>query len=50
MPVKAQVLAARRPAFSLLETMLWTPEEGFLLDYHLRRLADSAAYFGVPPR
>ena len=47
--VKAQVLAARRPAFSLLETMLWTPEEGFfLLDYHLRRLADSAAYFGVP--
>lgn len=47
--IKAQVLAARRPSFSLLETMLWMPAEGFfLLDYHLRRLADSAAYFGVP--
>jgi para-aminobenzoate synthetase/4-amino-4-deoxychorismate lyase len=33
--------------FELLETMRWTPEEGFfLLDRHLRRLADSARYFG----
>jgi para-aminobenzoate synthetase/4-amino-4-deoxychorismate lyase len=43
---KARVLTERRPEFSLLETMLWTPEEGyFLLDYHLQRLQDSAVYF-----
>ena len=46
---KAQVLRAERPPFSLLETMLWTAEDGyFLLDYHLERLAQSAAYFGYP--
>jgi para-aminobenzoate synthetase/4-amino-4-deoxychorismate lyase len=29
--------------------MLWTPEESFfLLDYHLRRLSESAEYFGYP--
>ena len=45
--LKARVLTERRPAFSLLETMLWTPGESyFLLDYHLRRLLDSADYFG----
>ena len=33
--------------FSLLETMLWQPGEGyFLLSYHLQRLQDSAIYFG----
>jgi len=33
--------------FALLETMLWTPENGlFLLEYHLKRMADSARYFG----
>ena len=33
--------------FALLETLLWTREQGFfLLDYHLRRMADSARYFG----
>ena len=33
--------------FALLETMLWTRDQGiFLLDYHLNRLADSARYFG----
>jgi para-aminobenzoate synthetase/4-amino-4-deoxychorismate lyase len=43
---KARVLTEKRPQFSLLETMLWTPGEGyFLLDYHLRRLKDSAVYF-----
>lgn len=47
--LKARILAERRPEFSLLETILWTPEEGyFLLDFHLQRLADSAAYFGYP--
>ncbi|HEU0301525.1 MAG TPA: aminodeoxychorismate synthase component I [Longimicrobium sp.] len=38
----------RAPAdFRLLETMLWEPDAGWLLlDGHLRRLADSAEYFG----
>jgi len=46
--VKARVLRAP-PArdFDLLETVLWTPGEGFyLLDRHLERLAGSAGYFG----
>lgn len=47
--LKARVLTEQRPDFSLLETILWTPEESFfLLDYHLRRLSDSAEYFGYP--
>jgi para-aminobenzoate synthetase/4-amino-4-deoxychorismate lyase len=47
--VKARILTERRPDFSLLETLLWTPEEGyFLLEYHLQRLRDSAAYFDFP--
>lgn len=46
---KAQVLTQRRPTFQLLETMLWTADAGyFLLDYHLKRLADSATYFKYP--
>lgn len=45
---KALVLSAARPEFDLLETILWTPDRGlFLLDYHLRRLRDSASYFGL---
>lgn len=45
--LKARVLTERRPEFLLLETFLWTSEESyFLMDYHLRRLADSADYFG----
>ncbi len=37
-----------RPDFSLLETMLWTPDEGyFLLSYHLKRLQDSIIYFSI---
>jgi para-aminobenzoate synthetase / 4-amino-4-deoxychorismate lyase len=45
--LKALVLTERRPEFDLLETMLWTPEDSyFLLEYHLRRLSDSAEYFG----
>ena len=48
--LKAQVLTARRPDFSLLESLLWTPVEGyFLLEEHLVRLAHSAEYFGFPP-
>lgn len=43
---KAKILTQRVPDFSLLESILWTPEEGyFLLAYHLKRLQDSAAYF-----
>jgi para-aminobenzoate synthetase/4-amino-4-deoxychorismate lyase len=44
---KGRVLTEQRPEFSLLETMLWTPGEGyFLLEHHLKRLHDSAVYFG----
>ena len=43
--IKARVLVNNR-SFQLLETILWTPHEGyFLLDYHLQRLQDSALYF-----
>ncbi len=46
---KALILNASAEPFSLLETMLWMPGEGFnLLDYHLTRLSDSAEYFDVP--
>ena len=41
------MLTEKRPEFSLLETILWSPEDGyFLLDYHLKRLTESADYFG----
>ncbi len=45
---KARVLSrgTRRRDFSLLESLLWTRDEGFfLLEEHLRRIADSAEYF-----
>ena len=46
--VKAKVLGAKRPSFSLLESLLWEPDGGYvLLDYHLERLQDSARYFGA---
>ncbi|MFH1681864.1 MAG: chorismate-binding protein, partial [Candidatus Eisenbacteria bacterium] len=46
---KARILVEERPSFSLLETLLWTREEGwFLLDLHMKRLRESAAYFGFP--
>jgi len=44
--IKALVLTERRPSFKLLESILWSPDEGyFLLEEHLRRLVDSALYF-----
>lgn len=47
--LKAQVLSQSGGSaadFQLLESMLWTPEDGFyLLDRHMRRLEDSAEYF-----
>jgi para-aminobenzoate synthetase / 4-amino-4-deoxychorismate lyase len=46
---KARILTVRLPEFSLLETMRWTPEQGYvLLDLHLSRMQDSAAYFDFP--
>ena len=47
--LKARVLTESPPAFALLETMLWTPEEGFFLrEKHLSRMLDSAQYFDYP--
>jgi para-aminobenzoate synthetase/4-amino-4-deoxychorismate lyase len=47
--IKAGILTARLPVFDLLESLLWSPEQGyFLLDLHLERLAHSAAYFDYP--
>ncbi len=50
--LKARVLQARSaPAtdFRLLESLRWTPDEGyFLLDRHIERLRDSAEYFRFP--
>jgi para-aminobenzoate synthetase/4-amino-4-deoxychorismate lyase len=47
--LKARVLTESMPEFSLLETMLWTPEEGFFLrEKHIARLLDSAEYFDFP--
>ena len=44
--LKARVLTESPPEFSLLETMLWMPKEGyFLRDKHTSRLLDSADYF-----
>jgi para-aminobenzoate synthetase/4-amino-4-deoxychorismate lyase len=45
--LKAKILSDGSAQFSLLETMLWTPQAGiFLLNKHLERLMDSAEYFG----
>jgi para-aminobenzoate synthetase / 4-amino-4-deoxychorismate lyase len=47
--LKARILTEQRPEFSLLETILWTPEDNyFLLDDHLRRIAGSSIYFDFP--
>ena len=47
--LKARILTEDKLQFSLLETMLWTPEEGFYLqDKHIARLLDSAEYFDFP--
>ena len=47
--LKARILSTARPEFSLLETLLWTPGEGyFCLREHLRRLRESAEYFAFP--
>jgi len=46
---KARILTRPAPVFALLETLLWTPADGYcLLEEHLARLSDSAAYFSRP--
>ena len=45
--IKARALATRPPSFDLLETMLWTPDAGYvLIGRHLKRLLQSSDYFG----
>ena len=45
---KAHIVTRILPEFSLLETMLWTPDTGcYLLEEHLRRLQASAGYFSI---
>ncbi len=45
--LKIKMLDKAVPPFSLLETLLWNPKEGyFLLDYHIKRLTETAIYFG----
>lgn len=44
---KAKILSEPVPEFDLLETMLWEPDDGYLiLDRHFERLAGAAEYFG----
>ncbi len=45
--LKAKILNHKYEPFRLLETLLWQPHMGFfLLDIHLKRLRQSARYFG----
>ncbi|MDD3619804.1 MAG: chorismate-binding protein [Desulfobulbaceae bacterium] len=47
--LKARFLTRPRPDFQLIETLLWHPGTGYwLLNEHMGRLADSAAYFLFP--
>lgn len=49
--LKARVLTEQQHTFSLLETLLWTPENGFFLhEKHVARMIDSASYFDFPIR
>ncbi len=44
--IKSKILFEKRADFHLLESIRWTPGDGFfLLKEHIERLADSAAYF-----
>ena len=46
---KARILSAPRRDFALLESLRWTPQEGYwLLQEHLERLGESADYFDFP--
>ena len=47
--LKARVLTEASPPFSLLETMLWSPEKSFFLrEKHVERMLGSAEYFEIP--
>ena len=47
--LKARILTEYPHKFELLETLLWTPEEGyFLREKHIERMQDSADYFDFP--
>ncbi|MBN1407093.1 MAG: aminodeoxychorismate synthase component I [Calditrichaceae bacterium] len=44
--IKARALTQQMPEFRLLESILWTSDQGyFILDYHFKRLKESAEYF-----
>jgi len=46
--LKARIVTDAPPEFSMLETMRWEPGSGYwLLEEHLKRLADSSHYLGV---
>jgi para-aminobenzoate synthetase/4-amino-4-deoxychorismate lyase len=47
--LKARLLTVEPPVFALLESLRWTPDGGYwLLEGHLQRLGEAAAYFDVP--
>ena len=47
--LKARVLTEHPRTFDLIETLLWTPQDGyFLREKHLARMQDSAEYFDFP--
>lgn len=47
--LKGSVLGQRPVDFDLLETLRWSPGEGFfLLERHLQRLQEAAEYFSMP--
>ncbi len=47
--LKLNFLSDPAPPVTLIETFKWSPDEGFaLLERHLDRLLDSAAYFALP--
>ena len=44
--LKARILTERSQEFSLIETMLWTPDDGYFLnEKHIERMQGSAEYF-----
>jgi para-aminobenzoate synthetase/4-amino-4-deoxychorismate lyase len=47
--LKARVVTEHPRVFELIETLLWTPEDGyFLREKHSARMQDSGDYFGFP--
>jgi para-aminobenzoate synthetase / 4-amino-4-deoxychorismate lyase len=47
--LKARYFEAARAPLELIETLRWSPGEGFArLHRHLARMAESAAFFGIP--